>query len=88
MRIQRLYRFTSPALIVATAALLAACSTPGPMQSSTGPGDLPAGQVPGKPEVTPQMAAAAEVLQRMATQHDRLYRVAAPLLIDNAALCT
>ncbi len=88
MRIQRLHRFTSPALVLATAALLAACSTPGPMQSSTGPGDLPAGQVPGKPDVTPQMAAAAEVLQRMATQHDRLYRVAAPLLIDNAALCT
>ncbi|RYE86441.1 MAG: peptidase M48, partial [Oxalobacteraceae bacterium] len=60
MRIQRLHRFTSPAFIVATAALLAACSTPGPMQSSTGPGDLPAGQVPGKPEVTPQMASAAE----------------------------
>ncbi|TXF97644.1 M48 family metallopeptidase [Massilia arenae] len=83
----RLQRFKSAALVAGTAALLAACSTPGQMQSSTTPGVIPS-QAPGKPEVTPQMAAAADTLTRMATQHDRLYRIAAPLLIDNAELCT
>ncbi len=83
----RLQRFKSAALVAGTAALLAACSTPGQMQSSTTPGVIPE-QVPGKPPVTPQMAAAADTLTRMATQHDRLYRIAAPLLIDNAELCT
>jgi len=87
IRIQRLQRLKSAALTAATAALLAACSTPGPMQSSTTPGVIPP-QGSGKPEVTPQMAAAADTLTRMATQHDRLYRIAAPLLIDNAELCT
>jgi membrane-associated protease RseP (regulator of RpoE activity) len=82
----RLQRFKSAALIAGTAALLAACSTPGPMQSSSTPGVIPS--QPGKPAVTPQMAAAADTLTRMATQHDRLYRIAAPLLIDNAQLCT
>ena len=83
----RLQRFKSAALIAGTAALLAACSTPGQMQSSSTPGVIPS-QASGKPEVTPQMAAAADTLTRMATQHDRLYRIAAPLLIDNAQLCT
>lgn len=81
-RLQRLY----PALIVATATLLAACSTPGPMQAPSAPGEIPQ-QAPGKPPVTPEMAAAAETLQRMAGLQDRLYRIAAPLLIDNAQLC-
>lgn len=83
----RLQRFKSAALIAGTAALLAACSTPGQMQSSSTPGVIPS-QASSKPEVTPQMAAAADTLTRMATQHDRLYRIAAPLLIDNAQLCT
>lgn len=83
IRIQRLQR---PFAVLA-AVLLAACSTPGPMQSSTTPGMIPE-QAPARPEVTPQIAAAAETLTRMAALQDRLYRVAAPLLIDNAELCT
>ena len=87
IRNQRLRRLNGAILTVATAALLAACSTPGPMQSSGVPGIIP-DALPPAAEVTPQMAAAAEVLTRMATQQDRLYRIAAPLLIDNAELCT
>jgi len=87
IRIQRPLRLNT-VLVAATAALLAACSTPGPMQTSTTPGVIPEAGAPAPAEVTPQVAAAAEVLTRMAAQQDRLYRVAAPLLIDNAELCT
>jgi membrane-associated protease RseP (regulator of RpoE activity) len=74
------------ALAIAAAVLLSACATQGPMQ----PGQpLPPGQsAPQAPQVTPEMAAAAETLTRMATLQDRLFKVAAPLLIDNAELCT
>ena len=74
------------ALGIATAVLLSACATQGPMQPGQ-PG--PSGPAePAAPQVTPEMAAAAETLTRMATLQDRLYKVAAPLLIDNAELCT
>jgi hypothetical protein len=87
IRTQRLRRLNGVILSAAAATLLAACSTPGPMQSSSVPGVIP-DVLPAAAEVTPQMAAAAEVLTRMASQQDRLYRIAAPLLIDNAELCT
>ena len=87
IRIQRLLRLNNAVAVAVTAALLAACSTPGPMQSSTTPGVIP-DFTPSGAEVTPQMAAAAELLTRMAAQQDRLYRIAAPLLINNAELCT
>ena len=74
------------ALGIATAVLLSACATQGPMQPSQ---PLPPGQTaPETPQVTPEMTAAAETLTRMAALQDRLYTVAAPLLIDNAELCT
>ena len=76
-----------PALIMA--ALLSACSTPGPVTPEPVV-VVPEPQVPvppAKPVLTPRMAAAAESLTRMAAQQDRLYRVAAPLLIQNAELC-
>ena len=74
------------ALAVAGAVLLSACATPGLNQAGQ---PLPPGQAaPQPPQVTPEMAAAAETLTRMATLQDRLYKVAAPLLIDNAELCT
>jgi len=87
IRIPSLQRLKPAALIVATASLLAACSTPGPMLEPGVQGEI-AQQAPGKPPVTPEMAQAAETLTRMAAQQDRLYRIAAPLLIDNAQLCT
>jgi len=78
--------FQHLAVGIAAAVLLSACATQGPMR----PGQpLPPGQVaPEVPQVTPEMTAAAETLTRMATLQDRLYKVSAPLLIDNAELCT
>ncbi|MCC2970909.1 M48 family metallopeptidase [Massilia sp. IC2-476] len=74
------------AIGIATAVLLSACATQGPMQAGR---PLPPGQVAQEaPQVTPEMTAAADTLTRMATLQDRLYKVAAPLLIDNAELCT
>lgn len=87
IRIQRLPLLLRPvALVVATAAILSACSTPGQMQRPSQPGVL--APLPGQPELSPQMAAAADTLASMAALQERLYRVAAPLLIDNAELCT
>ncbi len=79
-------QFRHAALGIATAVLLSACATQGPVQ----PGQpLPPGQTaPEAPQVTPEMTAAAETLTRMATLQERLYKVSAPLLIDNAELCT
>lgn len=70
---------------VSAALLLAACTTQGPVQADkveqqTQPSEP-------KPELTPEMAQAAEYLTKMAEQQDRLYQVAAPLLIKNAPLC-
>lgn len=82
----RINRLRQAGLAIASAVLLSACATQGPMQ----PGQpLPPGQTaPATPQVTPEMTAAADTLTRMATLQDRLYKVAAPLLIDNAELCT
>lgn len=75
-----------PAIILA--ALLSACSTPGPVQPEPPVVAPPMAPVePVKPVLTPRMAAAADNLTRMAALQDRLYRVAAPLLINNAELC-
>ena len=83
----RIHRLRPAALAVASAALLAACATPGPSGQTGGfPG--PVTEAPQGRTLTPQMAAAADTLTKMAALQDRLYRVAAPLLIDNAELCT
>ena len=74
-----------PALGISLALLLSACATQDvrPIQSTPGavhrPSDTPA--------LTPQITAAADTLTRMADLQDRLYKVAAPLLIQNAELC-
>jgi hypothetical protein len=76
-----------PALpALALALLMSGCATRAPLQQGPVP---PAPQAPEEaaPALTPRMAAAAEALTRMATLQDRLYRVAAPLLINNAELC-
>ena len=87
IRIHRL-RLSVPALGVAAAVLLSACSTPGTMRPPAQPGVIAGTDPAAKPELTPQMALAADTLTKMAALQDRLYRVAAPLLIDNAELCT
>ena len=81
----RTNRLRPAALAVATAVLLAACGTQGPLRQQGTPG--PITETPQGTPLTPQMAAAADTLTKMAAMQDRLYRVAAPLLIDNAALC-
>ncbi len=78
---------TLPASAALTAALLlSACSTV-PLQSSAPVAE--AGKPPAAeaPLVTPRMMAARDALRKMADTQDRLYRVAAPLLINNAELC-
>lgn len=70
---------------VAIALLLGACSTA--PHKGAAPGLTPSTPAPGAPALSPQMQANADTLTRMAAQQDRLYHVAAPLLIDNAELC-
>ena len=72
---------------IAMALFLSACSTPRPTQApvAVAPADQPAPEP--APTLSPRMAAAADTLTRMANLQDRLYRVAAPLLINNAELC-
>lgn len=75
-----------PLASIATALLLSACATPpAPSSRSTAPVQpAPAEQAA---PVTPRMQAARAALETMVTQQDRLYRVAAPLLINNVDLC-
>lgn len=74
----------APALIIAL--LLSACQTL-PPATTTGPVAPVTPAEPVAPVISPRVAAAAESLTRMASMQDRLYRVAAPLLINNAELC-
>lgn len=80
-------RIVAPALF--TALLLSACETLPPATSGAGATQpaVPAAQVPSAPVISPRVAAAAEALSKMAAMQERLYRVAAPLLINNAELC-
>lgn len=77
---------TWPHLAAAAAALLlSACAgTPFTSPSSTTVQPPAAG---GPQVVTPRMQAARDALEAMVAQQDRLYRVAAPLLIRNVDLC-
>lgn len=67
--------------------LLGACSTPPVRPPPVSERPTTATSVTPAPVLTPEMAQEAELLSRMANQLDRLYRVAAPLLINNADLC-
>ncbi len=71
-------------LLVAGAALLAGCSTPGgtvsgPFNMTPAPDEAPA--------YTARQKAAQENLVKMVALQDRLSKVSAPLLINNADLC-
>ena len=79
-----------PALVgLSLALLLSACATQGPVAPAVPVAVKPAAPPAEaeKPVLTPRMAAEAEALTRIATLQERLYRVAAPLLIQNAELC-
>jgi hypothetical protein len=77
--------FRTSALGLSIALLLSACGTPSPRPIATTPGAVT--RAPEAPGLSPQMAAAADTLTKMAELQDRLYKVAAPLLIQNAELC-
>ena len=83
--IRHLAALRLPAMGISLALLLSACATREyrPIQSTPGAIQRPA-EAPG---LTPQMTAAADTLTKMAELQDRLYKVAAPLLIQNAELC-
>jgi len=74
-----------PAFGVSLAVLLSACATQDirPIPSTPGAVHRPAET----PAPNPQLTAAADTLTRLAELQDRLYKVAAPLLIQNAELC-
>ena len=72
--------------VLMLALLISGCSSPPRMQQ----GPVPSVQLPPieeLPVLTPRMATEAEALSKMAVMQDRLYRIAAPLLINNAELC-
>src|SRR5471032_1279097 len=83
----KINQFASLSLLAA-ASLLSACST---FQSKPAP--APAEPVVARvineepPVVTAKMAAARDALSQMVALQDRLYRIAGPLLINNADLC-
>jgi hypothetical protein len=71
-----------------SAALLSACSTLAPQAGA--PQTAPVPQAPAEPQqpvVSARMAAAQDALKTMVNLQDRLSRVSAPLLINNADLC-
>lgn len=76
------------AAAVLSAALLSACSTLAPQAGA--PQTAPVQQAPAEPQqpvVSARMAAAQDALKTMVNLQDRLSRVSAPLLINNADLC-
>ena len=63
-----------PAALLPALLLLSACATQGPAQKA--------------PETAPQVSSAEQsALRSLIAQQDRLYRVAAPLLVNNPELC-
>ena len=75
-------RPVAPAIVIAL--LLSACETIKPVP--TGP-VIVLPPVDTTPAISPRIAAAADALTKLSAMQDRLYRVAAPLLINNAELC-
>ena len=76
-------RPVAPAILIVL--LLSACETIAPVKS--GPVFVPSVPVDTTPAISPRVAAAADALTKQSAMQDRLYRVAAPLLINNAELC-
>jgi hypothetical protein len=71
--------------MAAAALLLSGCATQSPQPFPGTPRVIE--RAPEAPGLSPQMAAAADTLTRIADLQNRLYKVAAPLLIQNAELC-
>ncbi|RZI41264.1 peptidase M48 [Herbaspirillum sp. HC18] len=74
------------ALLLPAALLLAACATPTEQQPSA----TPSGEQPSRPTIFSKPSASPaeqQALQAIVDMQDRLYRIAAPLLVSNAELC-
>ena len=69
-------------LALSAAVLIAGCATQAPVR--TVPGARPVAAVPAPPVVDP---AQLEALRSLAAMQDRLYRIGAPLLVNNTDLC-
>src|ERR1044071_3190263 len=78
-------RLTWPA--IAATLVLSACSTIQPAGEPAAPDQPIQPSLPAAPVVTPKMQAARDNLKVIAGLQERLYRIAAPLLINNADLC-
>jgi membrane-associated protease RseP (regulator of RpoE activity) len=76
----------SASAALAAALLLSACATV-PAPPAEAPVTAQPAPAPQAPLVTPRMQAARAALETMVALQDRLYRVAAPLLINNVDLC-
>lgn len=73
-------------LTLPLAILLAACATP--TVSPPTPGTAPVASEPARPAVTARVSSAdQQALLALVSLQDRLYRVAAPLLVNNTELC-
>ncbi|UTY58227.1 M48 family metallopeptidase [Massilia sp. erpn] len=87
-KLEWIVRAARPVISLAAASLLlSACSTfqpQAPASQAPAPAAPPAETAP---VLTPRMLAAQDTLKTMVSLQDRLYRVAAPLLINNADLC-
>ena len=75
------------AILIAVAALLTACSTFKSAPPQAPVVEAPRPVVVEPPVMTAKMAAAQGALSQMVALQDRVYRIAAPLLINNAELC-
>jgi beta-barrel assembly-enhancing protease len=75
------------ALLLPAALLMAACATPVAPPSDGVPPSPPARPAPVPAQPAPSVSAEQQTLLAMVGMQDRLYRVAAPLLINNTDLC-
>ncbi|WP_300759532.1 M48 family metallopeptidase [Janthinobacterium sp.] len=78
-----LLRRLAPSFLLAGAAILTGCSTPAPQVS----GPFNVVPAPDAPAYTAEQKAAQQELLKMVALQDRLSKVSAPLLINNADLC-
>jgi beta-barrel assembly-enhancing protease len=74
-------------LLLPAALLLAACATPVSSPDDSATPSQPARPAAASAQPAPSSAAEQQALQAMVSMQDRLYRVAAPLLITNTDLC-
>ncbi|HYC42429.1 MAG TPA: M48 family metallopeptidase [Noviherbaspirillum sp.] len=74
-------------LLLPAALLMAACATPPSPPADGVPAPEPARPVATPSQPAPTVSAEQQALQAMVAMQDRLYRVAAPLLVNNTDLC-